>query len=88
MAPPQLPANTGDAHATPPPPPPPVPHFADMIYGCMSPGGRWSERKTPLDVQIKGFRRASFIFSDVFRLLSFRVDSKINMYKPTVIPQN
>lgn len=46
---------------------PSVATLADMIYGCMSLGRRWSERKTsqqgfPLHVQIKGFRRHHLFF--------------------------
>lgn len=46
---------------------PSVATLADMIYGFMSLGRRWSERKTPqqgfpLDVQIKGFRRYYLFF--------------------------
>lgn len=62
--------------------------LADVIYDCISPGRRWSGRKTPQQggCANEGFQKTSFIFLGVFRLLSFRVDSKINMCEPTMIP--
>lgn len=78
--------NAGDAHA------PGGAILADVIYGSMSLGRRRSERKTaqqglPLDVQIKGFGGIIFFFffSHVFRLLSFRIGSEINMCKSPMI---
>lgn len=56
MGPPRLPADTGDARGS------STATLADVIYGVMSVGGGWSERKTPqqgfpLDMHMKGSRR-------------------------------
>lgn len=85
MAPPQFPANTGDARC------PQCCHISrhDLWLYVSGQEMEWEESSTagiPTACANEGFRKTSFIFLDVFRLLSLGVDSKISMCEPIVIP--